>query len=268
MISFRTFVALKEFFFLLRNRPNIAKQLLASVKLHSWVTLFASKSINSSKQGELVRIDLKKISTPVYIRNGTSDFYVLWQVLGDNQYADECLANAKFIIDAGSNIGLASLFFLNANPNCEVIAVEPDPENCAVANRNLAPYKDRCRVIQGAIWSRAEPLVLSRGTFRDGGYWATQTLPASGGFEPTVNAYTMSEIAKDFPRIDFLKMDIEGAELNVFRDGDISFLERTNCCAVECHDDDCLKAFTSAVLRFGFVINKQGEVTYGRKPKP
>jgi hypothetical protein len=38
--------------------------------------------------------------------------------------------------------------------------------------------------------------------------------------------------AGDFPRMDVLKMDIEGAETSVFGEGDTSLLAHTTFCAV------------------------------------
>jgi hypothetical protein len=82
-----------------------------------------------------------------------------------------------------------------------------------------------------------------------------------------VQAYSVGEITKDFPRIDYLKMDIEGAELDVFRNGDLTFLKKTRVCAVECHDDDCMKAVTSALDKFGFKIEHKGEVLFSIRPE-
>jgi FkbM family methyltransferase len=264
MIFYRMLIAAKAVFFLLRKRPAVVWQVLRAVKPTSWINVFSAASYHPIG---VVSVRLHNIRHPVYIRGGTSDFSVLYQVLVSEQYSSEDIANARYILDAGANIGLTSLLMLDRNPTCQIISVEPDPHNCEVASINLAPYGERCRLIQGAIWSDSKPLVLSRGTFRDGNYWATQTLPASGAQEATVPSYTVGEITKDFPSIDYLKMDIEGAELNVFRDGDLSFLEKTKICAVETHDDDCYKALTVALEKYGFKIEQRGEVTFGIRPK-
>jgi len=261
---YRMFVASRAIFFLLRRRPTIVWQILGAVNFFSLLNVF---SVASGFPTGLVRVKLRKIRHPIYIRGGTSDFSVFHQVLIKEQYSSDEIEKARYVLDAGANIGLTSVYFLNRNPKCQIIAVEPDPHNYEVAQRNLEPYGQNCRIIQGAIWSDSKPLVLSRGTFRDGDYWATQTLPASSGQEATVLAYTVGEITKDFPSIDYLKMDIEGAELNVFRDGDLSFLEKTRVCAVECHDDDCMKAFTAALDKFGFQIEQRGEVSFGTRPE-
>jgi methylase of polypeptide subunit release factors len=105
-------------------------------------------------------VKLRKIRHPVYIRGGTSDFSVLYQVLIQEQYSSDEIAKARYILDAGANIGLTSVYFLNQNPECQIIAVEPDPHNCEIAQRNLEPYGQNCLIIQGAIWSESKPLRL------------------------------------------------------------------------------------------------------------
>ena len=51
---------------------------------------------------------------------------------------------------------------------------------------------------------------------------------------------------KETEGLDLLKIDIEGAELQVFRDGSTDFLAKTRCCAVECHGAAPEQAFRAA----------------------
>ena len=83
------------------------------------------------------------------------------------------------------------------------------------------------------------------------------------GCEETVAAYSLNRLLEQFgfPRIDLLKVDIEGAELSVFRDGDTSFLADTACFAIECHGPDCQHAFALAAEGYGFRLRQCGELT-------
>ncbi len=42
----------------------------------------------------------------------------------------------KLIIDAGANVGFASLWFLQRFPNTEIIAIEPESSNCEMLKKN------------------------------------------------------------------------------------------------------------------------------------
>ena len=118
----------------------------------------------------------RRVPFPIQLRNGTSDFAVFRQVFLEQQYNLPAAHSAEFIIDAGANIGLASAYFLSINPMASVVAIEPDLENYTLAIENLKPFGARCRLIHGALWSRSGTVGVSRGTFRDGGHWATQTV--------------------------------------------------------------------------------------------
>lgn len=202
------------------------------------------------------------LKTPLVLRNSTSDFRVFRQVFIDQQYGFAAEANAEYIVDAGANVGLASLFFLLTNKRSQVIAVEPDPHNYAVAEKNLRGFEDRCRLVKAAVWSKSTVLALRRGEFADGGYWASQTVLPQNSSEVLVDAYTINDLTRSngFSRIDILKIDIEGAELEVFRDGDVSFLAFTRVCAIECHGPDCSEVFLSAAQSYGFLARSSGEL--------
>jgi hypothetical protein len=108
---------------------------------------------------------------PVQMRvGGSSDPEAFDQIFVD-AILTEAVAGvnaARVIVDLGANVGYSSVFFLNAFPDAFVLAVEPDPQNANICTRNLAPYGDRARVLQAAIWSHSTLLALSRGVFRDG----------------------------------------------------------------------------------------------------
>src|SRR5260221_1476823 len=72
-------------------------------------------------------------------RPGTSDLAVFWQIFVDREY--RCLdqvKQARFILDCGANVGYSAVYFLTRFPEALVIAVEPDPDNCAMLGANLA----------------------------------------------------------------------------------------------------------------------------------
>ena len=168
------------------------------------------------------------------------------------------MEDPNYIVDGGANVGLTSLFVFLRHPNARIIAIEPDPENFTVAAETLAPFADRCHLVNGGLWSEDTELAISRGTQ----HWATQTVKPTDGITPTIPVFHLETLLERhcFPRIDFLKIDIEGAELQMFRDGDTSFLSKTAFCAIECHGDCCTEAFQNAISNHNFKTIESGEL--------
>ena len=71
--------------------------------------------------------------------------------------------------------------------------------------------------------------------FRDGLDWSTTTILDPNG---KVNSITIEEIfiEKKWDFIDLLKIDIEGAEAEIFK-SEVNFLSKTRVIAVEVHDE-------------------------------
>lgn len=201
---------------------------------------------------------------PFHFRHGTTDRYVIAEVLVREQY--RCLLGIPevgTILDAGANIGTASVYLLNAYPAARLIALEPDPGNFEVLCRNLAPYGPRAVCLQKALWHERRPLATHR-HFGDGGNWSIPVEPATDG---TVDSTTVEDLRREhgLSTIDILKMDIEGAELHVLGRDATTWLGRVRVLAVELHDDDCRKALADATASFPARTSRHGEVTLWRR---
>jgi FkbM family methyltransferase len=257
--------------FLWRARPNEWKRLVREVALGSLPDAFESYEADTSQDAAETLLDLRVrgVDLPIRLRRRTSDFEVFRQIFLCRQYALRLERPVEYIVDAGANIGLASVYLLRRFPLARVIAIEPDSENFKIAKHNLRTLSDRCRLVPGAVWSACSALGVRRGTFGDGRHWATQTVPlgSATAIADTVPAFTVEQLMRQhrFPRIDVLKMDIEGAELPIFRDGNLAFLDRTACCVVECHSEAGEEVFRAAMHRFGFRVTARGEALIATK---
>jgi FkbM family methyltransferase len=89
----------------------------------------------------------------VIVRNGTSDVFVVSELLDGDSYDGLLLhapADARLVLDLGANTGIVTRWLLAQFPNAQVIAVEPDPETCAALRRNLA-RQARATVVEAAV---------------------------------------------------------------------------------------------------------------------
>src|SRR4051794_34453342 len=103
----------REFLWRIRHIPRReAIRLLAVVRMRD--LLKALRIYYEFGRGQLcsTTISIRGYHQPIVLRRGTSDFSVFGQVFLQRQYAGLPIRNPKVIIDAGANIGLASLYFL------------------------------------------------------------------------------------------------------------------------------------------------------------
>lgn len=158
-----------------------------------------------------------------------SDLEVLNEVLVLEEYrVDE---RPRTVLDLGSHIGVSVLAFRAAFPDAEIVAVEPDPHSYSRLRRNTAQLNGvRLRRLaltahdgEAAFAPAAQPWVSALG---------------HGGI--TVQARTLETLLDElgWDRVDLLKIDIEGAELDVLRS---PALDRVGMIVGEIHDDQAIE---------------------------
>jgi FkbM family methyltransferase len=240
-------------------------KILSTVKVRSWQPVIASFAWHRLSNEPCLVVYVGGLSAPIHLRYGTSDFEVFSQVFLDRQYDFPINGPVNLIVDAGANIGLASVFFLDKYRDATIIALEPEFENFKMAQKNLQHFHGRFILLNSAIWSEDATLAVSN-DFRDGREWSYCTSPVSAHDEcraaivPAISIETlMSRYRVD--RIDLFKIDIEGAEVNVLRDGNLDFFGKTRCCAVECHDSIAEALFASLAHRHGRRVFHRQELT-------
>jgi FkbM family methyltransferase len=205
------------------------------------------------------------LSHPVFARPGTSDFLVFDQIFVQREY--RCLnqvSNPKLILDCGANVGYSSAYFLSKYPECYVIGVEPDASNFAILQKNLDYYRGRYHAIRAAVWPRAENLRFDN-FFSDAGQeWARRVEEVaadtpSAEFIKTVDISTLIHFSK-FDRVSILKIDIEGAEFELFSSS-VEWLDFVDNIVIELHGEECRDVFLKAMNGRRFNISTFGELT-------
>jgi FkbM family methyltransferase len=145
---------------------------------------------------------------PVKIRGGNgSDGFAFYQILAMKDFdIFGNLGAPKLIIDAGANIGMSSVYFLNRFPEVKIVAIEPDPETFEICRANLAPYGNRVVLIKGAIWSSSGRVVLEKGELE----WNSHVREGKG--DSSVDAYDVPALiaAGGGGAVDLFTVDIEG----------------------------------------------------------
>jgi FkbM family methyltransferase len=124
------------------------------------------------------------------------------------------------IVDCGSNIGMATLFFKKIFPECRITAFEPEPETFGILSRNIAmnglkdvkAYNFAVSNEEGEISFYSDPEVPGSGMM------SMMDARSSLGRTQKVRTVKLSDYLDR--EIDLLKLDVEGAEHQVFQDLD------------------------------------------------
>lgn len=199
------------------------------------VLLFLYSKITRSKP--VVSIQVKGISHPVKLRIGTTDPATYLQVLVERHYDFDKPETASFIIDAGANIGLSAVLFANRFPNALIVAIEPEHSNYLMLCENTLQYP-QIKPLRAALWSKNEELFLFDRGHGNHGFQIGDSDKENADRVGSVPGITVDAVMRDFKmeKVDLLKIDIEGAELEVF--GECSrWLNVVKVIMVELHDE-------------------------------
>lgn len=157
----------------------------------------------------------------LYFYNPTELLHGLREIFIENIYKQD-LPNKGFVIDCGANIGMSVIYMKQHFPNAEIIAFEPDETNFELLTKNIKSfgYSD-VKLYKEAVWKENTTLLFS-----NEGSMGSKIEVDNNANTKEVKASRL----KDFidRNVDFLKIDIEGAEYEVLKDiaGKLSFVNK------------------------------------------
>ncbi|EGV17455.1 FkbM family methyltransferase [Thiocapsa marina] len=122
-------------------------------------------------------------------------------------------ANDPLILDCGANVGMVTLYMKSIFPDARVIAFEPDRDSYAALENNCRGL-DGVRTINSAVWVKNEELLFAPAG-AVGGYLARLAGACNDG-----KVIVKAERLRDYltERVEMLKLDIEGSEIDVLQD--------------------------------------------------
>jgi len=208
----------------------------------------------------LVQIGLPQITTPLFLRAQTTDMPAFVQIFQLRDYDFPLAEKPQFIIDGGANVGYASVFFAHKYPQAKIFAVEPEESNCRIFSKNCTAYTN-IELIQAGIWSAAGPLRIKDIGLGNWGFVVEET---STDDPQSISAVTVGDLLhrSGKPCIDILKLDIEGAEKEVFSADNLAWLDKVKVLIIELHDHltpGCNNVFSKAIEPYNFHRQQRGE---------
>lgn len=126
-------------------------------------------------------------------------------------YSQE-LGKCPFIIDCGANMGLSIIYMKQLYPDAGILAFEPDETNFDLLSKNMQSfgYED-VTLRKEAVWKENTTL-----RFSNEGSMSSKITDQHTALTREVAAVRLKELLTR--QVDFLKMDIEGAEFEVMMD--------------------------------------------------
>ena len=210
------------------------------------------------KSNKPTSIKFSSLLHPVHFRGIYSDKAMFEQIFVHKEYNVPVDFSPKTIIDLGANVGYASVYFANRFPDAKIFAVEPEENNYQQAKKNTEAYPN-ITLVKGAVWHKSEHISVVDNGLGEAGF-----MIISGEGPNSVKAYTVQEIMglMGTNSIDILKIDIEGAEKEIFETGAEDWVPKTKVLIVETHDrykKGTSKAIFNTIGQYDFSLELSGE---------
>lgn len=190
---------------------------------------------------------------PFHVRPGTSDTDVLWEALLRRRHAlpPPEVADPRVIIDLGANIGATMVLHARLFPNVgRIVGIEADAWNAQLCLLNIRPWGNVAKLVQGAVWPEDGETTF---TVEPGLEWCGHVSADGGGV--SVKSVSMESLMArhGVDRIDYLKVDIEGAERELFQ-RNTGWAEHVRVAKVEIHPGYPLDEAVRDLSALGFVV--------------
>jgi FkbM family methyltransferase len=230
--------------------------------------LLCDTTIKTLENSSILQINRGDYKHPIYLRNHIDDVWIYREILDNHEYSFIVKNEPKYIIDGGANIGMASIYFANKYKDVKVIAVEPEAGNFEMLKRNVHGYTN-ITAINAALWNTSGEIAVFDTNLGNTGFMVETNIsalrPITKKVKHLTKAITIDEIMQEFAidSIDILKIDIEGAEKEVFESCK-NWINKTKCVIIELHErmkKGCNKSLYKNVKVFD-QIGKRGEDVY------
>jgi len=206
---------------------------------------FLMHDVGRATRAREMAVRVRGLDRKVVIRPCDSDASTISQIFARGEYDldempigrrvravyDGLVASGQrpVIVDAGANIGAATLWFHRAYPAARISAIEPDPGSAAILRKNTEDLEG-VTVFEAAVASRPGFVSL---TSAKGQSWGNQTTRAESGCPIVTMDEAFRAHAGGVPFI--AKIDIEGFEAELFEDN-LGWLDQVSVVIIEPHD--------------------------------
>ncbi|SKC59454.1 FkbM family methyltransferase [Ohtaekwangia koreensis] len=184
---------------------DYCRLVLRSIAFHK----IGSSEKSSAKTGYILGYKISFSSYPQIL-------HLVEEIFISQLYKYETSSSKPFIIDCGSNIGLAILYFKKVYPSCRIIGFEPDPATFKLLQENI--HKNQLTNVtlhNVALNDKEEKTLLYKNS--TSGLLTMSLIPSKDKTEKeAINTKKISDYIHE--TIDLIKIDVEGSEIKIIDD--------------------------------------------------
>lgn len=234
--------------------------------IHKFVTnsnerVFFRLSLRYGNSERYKPIDINFLRYKFSIPDALSFIWQFKEIFVEEYYRFETNSSTPVIYDCGANVGASCAFFKWIYPHSKIVAFEPNPKIADYLLRNIKNNSlENIQVIKKAVWTTNNGLELGLEDADGSSIHLEKN-------KTKVESIQLKDYLVKEEMVDMLKMDIEGAEIEVLKDCKGS-LSNVNNIFVEFHSysnepqrlSELIDVLESAGFRY-FVMQPENRVS-------
>jgi len=192
------------------------------VKNKDWDYILARKKYVKLKEILKLKleysIDTKKVSflkKPIFITNSYKYLQLVKSYFYENLLKFNSNNSSPYIIDCGANIGLSTIYFKQLYPKSKLLVFEADPVVCDLLKKNLETFAiNDVSIENNIVWNKEKDIYFEPDKIISNE--VTERTKRNYNFYSNIPSIRLKNYLNE--NVDFLKLNIAGAELEVLED--------------------------------------------------
>lgn len=214
-----------------------------------------------SREDRMITINPFASNHTLKIRNNIIDERTIIGTF-KNQYhlppSEAKFQNHPIIIDLGANIGSTCCHMKKLYPKAIIIGYELDKENAELAKENTKSLEN-VTIVNHGVWY--ENSISTYSSEKKTNAYRVEDLESNNPAVTQVKLISIEDILSEYDKIDFLKMDIEGAEIDILQKTDLNWIKKINNINIEFHLEDPkdIEVYKDLLIKHGFIISENNK---------